>query len=175
MCACSVTSVMSDSLRPCGLPTRLFPWDSPGKNTGVGCHALLQGIFMTQWLNPHLLQLLHCREILYHKTHGKPSPPLGDPKSSTNYVAFSRTWEFHFPTSSLSLAIKQYFSKLVNLKGQKLDGLTLVCFSWLQWSFTPFIICLLDICFFVLFWFGLVHCTHILCPFFDWCFSLHWF
>ena len=32
-----------------------FPWDFPGKNTGVGCHFLLQGIFPTQRLNPHLL------------------------------------------------------------------------------------------------------------------------
>ena len=50
-------SVVSDSLRPHGLqPTRLLiPWDSPGKNTGVGCHALLQGIFPTQESNPHLL------------------------------------------------------------------------------------------------------------------------
>ena len=32
---------------------------SPGKNTGVGCHALLQGIFWTQGSNPHLLCLLH--------------------------------------------------------------------------------------------------------------------
>ena len=41
MCVCSVTSVISDSLRPHGLwSTRLLcPWDSPGKNTGVGCHA----------------------------------------------------------------------------------------------------------------------------------------
>ena len=40
-------SVLSDPLRPHGLyPTRLlYPWDSPGKNTGVGCHFLLQGIF----------------------------------------------------------------------------------------------------------------------------------
>ena len=29
------------------------PWDSPGKNTGVGCHTFLQGIFLTQGLNPH--------------------------------------------------------------------------------------------------------------------------
>ena len=42
-------SVMSDSLQPHGLwPTRLRPWDFPGKNTGVGCHFLLQGIFRTQ-------------------------------------------------------------------------------------------------------------------------------
>ena len=40
--------------------TRLLcPWDSPGKNTGVGCHAILQGIFLTQGSNPHLLNLLH--------------------------------------------------------------------------------------------------------------------
>ena len=31
------------------------PWDSPGKNTGVGCHFLLQGIFQTQGSNPYLL------------------------------------------------------------------------------------------------------------------------
>ena len=40
-------------------PTRLFcPWDFPGKNTGVGCHLLLQGIFPTQGSNPRLLYLL---------------------------------------------------------------------------------------------------------------------
>ena len=44
-CVCQVTSVVSHSLGPHGLqPTRLLcPWDSPGKNTGVGSHALLQG------------------------------------------------------------------------------------------------------------------------------------
>ena len=35
------------------------PWDSPGKNIGVGCHFLLQGIFLTQGLNPHLFRLPH--------------------------------------------------------------------------------------------------------------------
>ena len=48
---------MSDCLKPYGLyPTRLpCPWDSPGKNTGVGCRALLQGIFPTQGSNLCLL------------------------------------------------------------------------------------------------------------------------
>ena len=52
---------MSDSVRPHGLqPTRLLcPWDSPGKNAGVGCHFLLQGIFLTQGSN---LGLLHRQE-----------------------------------------------------------------------------------------------------------------
>ena len=63
MCACLVASVLSDSLRPHGLQcTRLLcPWDSLGKNTGVGCHALFQGIFPTQGSNSHLL---HCKWIL---------------------------------------------------------------------------------------------------------------
>ena len=46
------------------------PWDSPGKNTGVGSHSLLQGIFLTQGWNPYLL---HCRQILYYLNH-KGSP-----------------------------------------------------------------------------------------------------
>ena len=40
--------------------------DSPGKNTGVGCHALLQGIFPTQGSN---LGLPQCMWILYHLSH----------------------------------------------------------------------------------------------------------
>ena len=61
-------SVVSHSLWPHGLyRTRLLrPWDSPGKNTGVGCHCLLQGIFPTQGSNPGLL---HCRQTLYPLSH----------------------------------------------------------------------------------------------------------
>ena len=40
-------------------PRLLYPWNFPGKNTGVGCHFLLQGIFPTQGSNPHLLRLLN--------------------------------------------------------------------------------------------------------------------
>ena len=42
------------------------PWNSPGKNTGVGCYSLLQGIFLTQGSN---LGLPHCRQIFYHLSH----------------------------------------------------------------------------------------------------------
>ena len=61
-------SVLSNSLQLHGLqPTRLLcPRDSPGKHTGVHCHALLQGIFPTQGLNPGLP---HCRQVLYHLNH----------------------------------------------------------------------------------------------------------
>ena len=63
-------SVMSDSLRPHGLKptTFLSPWDFPGKSTGMGCHCLLQEIFLTQGLN---LGLPHCRQMLL------PSEPPG--------------------------------------------------------------------------------------------------
>ena len=49
----------------------LFPWDFPGENTGVRCHALLQGIFPTQGSNAGLL---HCRQILYCLSHAWFSP-----------------------------------------------------------------------------------------------------
>ena len=57
-------SVILNSLRSHGLYLArfLYPWNSPGKNTGVGCHSHLQGIFLTQGYNPGLL---HCRHILY--------------------------------------------------------------------------------------------------------------
>ena len=49
------------------------PQDNPGKNTGVGCHSLLQEIFPTQGSN---LGLLHCRQILYQLSH------LGSPNNA---------------------------------------------------------------------------------------------
>ena len=80
-------SVVSDSLRPHERqPTGLLcPWDSPGNNTGVGCHSLLQGVFLTQQSNPGLL---HCRQILYRLSYeaspkkcpsepGRPADTLG--------------------------------------------------------------------------------------------------
>ena len=54
----------------CSSPGSSVHGDSPGKNTGVGCHALLQGIFPTQGSNPGLP---HCRPILYRlSNHGSP-------------------------------------------------------------------------------------------------------
>ena len=63
----------------CSLPGSSVHGDSPVKNTGVGCHALLQGIFPTEGLNPGLL---HCRWILYQLSYqlslnGNHSPPMG--------------------------------------------------------------------------------------------------
>ena len=72
--------------------TRLLcPWDSPGKNTGVGCHALLYEIFPTQGLNPCLQHLLHWQE------DSLPLVPLGKPHTSGYLLPkpiFSRNMAF---------------------------------------------------------------------------------
>ena len=69
----------------------LCPWDSPGKNTRVGCHALLQGIFQTQGLNPGLL---HCRKILYHLSH-EGSPMLCSNHSRYFFTKKKKMKHFH--------------------------------------------------------------------------------
>ena len=61
----------------CGWDSVLCLWDSPSKNTGVGCHDLLQGIFPTQGSNPHLLCLLHWQTGSLPLSHqGKPFGPI---------------------------------------------------------------------------------------------------
>ena len=68
----SSTSVSSPSSCVCvshsvcdSMDCILFPWNSPGKNTGEGCHFLLQGIFLTQGWHPGLL---HHRWSLYRQS-----------------------------------------------------------------------------------------------------------
>ena len=60
--SCPIVCVPMD----CSLPASSVHENSPGENTGVGCHALLQGIFPTKGSIPRLLQ---CRRILYHLNH----------------------------------------------------------------------------------------------------------
>ena len=57
----------------CSLVRVLCSWDFPGKNTAVGCHFLLKGIFPTQGSNSRLLL---CRQILYHLSHFRSSTLL---------------------------------------------------------------------------------------------------
>ena len=78
VCVYSAVSVVSNSMQPYRQKsTRLLcPWDSPGKNTGVGCHAPLQSIVLTQGSNPCLLHLPHW-EVFRHWCHlGSPAPHL---------------------------------------------------------------------------------------------------
>ena len=71
ICACLVTPSCLTFCDIYGLyPARLLcSQNFLGKNIGVNCHFLLQGIFPTQGLNPHLLCLLCCRQILYLLSH----------------------------------------------------------------------------------------------------------
>ena len=66
-CAVLSCSVVSDcDPTDCSPPGSSVYGDSPGKNTEVGCHALLQGIIPIQGSNPGLL---HCRQILNQMSH----------------------------------------------------------------------------------------------------------
>ena len=77
--SCSVVS-FATPWAVCSLPGSSVHGDSPGKNTGVGCHALLQGIFPTQGSNPGLS---HCRQILYQLSHqGSPKNTYIPPRQS---------------------------------------------------------------------------------------------
>ena len=64
----------------------LCPWDFPGKNTGVGCHFLLQGIFPTQGSNPCLLHWQVNSFPLSH--HGSPESAIHIPISSPFWISF---------------------------------------------------------------------------------------
>ena len=109
-------SVVPNSWDPtdCMLPARfLCQWNFPGKNTGVGCHFLLQGIFPTQGSNPGLL---HCRHILYCLSHqGSPLMTLPLVKWITATVllirAFSKLFECPQRARSKSLEEGQEMAK----------------------------------------------------------------
>ena len=76
-CLCAVLCLVAQlcptlcNSMDCSLPSSSVHRDSPGKNTGVGCHAFLQRIFPTQGLNPGLL---HWGQILYHLSHQRSCP-----------------------------------------------------------------------------------------------------
>ena len=77
-CLSAIISVHAKSLQSCptlwiyGLPGSSLRGDSPTKNTGVGCHALFQGIFLTQGSGTRIFCI--SKQILYHWCYlGRPS------------------------------------------------------------------------------------------------------
>ena len=85
-------SVVFDSLQPRGWqPTRLLcPWDSQGKDTGVSCHFLLQGIFLTQGSN---LGLLHWQADPLPLNHLEdPTPPRMNPNVNYGLCVIMMWW-----------------------------------------------------------------------------------
>ena len=87
------------TLQPHGLwPTRLLcPWDSPGKNTGLGYHSLLQGGLPTQGLNPGLL---HCRQI--HSLLEVLSSPVQHRNTSLTWLTSEMSIQFFMHLSFFS-------------------------------------------------------------------------
>ena len=89
-CVLSHSVVQLCNPMDCSLPGSSVHGDSPGKNTGVGCHALLQGISPTQGSNP---DLPHWRWILYCLSHQG---------SSVKYkILLSRCWILYHDVISL--------------------------------------------------------------------------
>ena len=91
--------------------------NSPGKNTGVGCHALLQGIFPTQGLNPRLLWFLHYRWILYHWATRETHVGLGELKKRSNG---ENDWDHirltcHLPSHIFLKTIFRYSAKIYRI------------------------------------------------------------
>ena len=100
------------------LPTRLLrPWNFPGKSTGVGCHFLLQGIFLTQVSNPCLP---YCRQMLYCLSHQE-SPLLQHHSSKASILQHSAffTVQFSHPymTTGKTIALTRWtlVSKVMSL------------------------------------------------------------
>ena len=117
-CCCEVVSVVSDSVRPQRRqPTRLpHPWNSPGKNTGVGCHFLLQ-----------------CRKVKSESEVAQSCPTPSDPMdcslpgSSAHGIFQARVLEWvaiafpimkSYPLLSFSCLFSSAFSQKVGTGGQ---------------------------------------------------------
>ena len=106
-CCCCIVSVVSDSVRPHRWqPTRLLrPWDSPGKNTGVGCHFLLQ-----------------CMTVKSESEVAQSCPTLSDPMdcsppgSSVHRFSRQEYWS-GVPLASPPPLLKQLKSKVSLLSG----------------------------------------------------------
>ena len=113
-----VTQLCLILVTPWTLARRLLcPWKSPGKNTGVSSHSLLQGIFPTQGWN---LGLLHCRQILYCLSYQRsPCPRLFQFVFLFNYLFFYIYifffFIFYFLLKCSWLTVFQVHSKVIQL------------------------------------------------------------
>ena len=111
-------------LTDCKPARLLYPWNFPGKNTGVGCHFLLQVLSLTQGSN---LCLLHCRQIIYHLSH-KGSSNIEE--ETLKFYITSCSFCLHNSACSLQSLdnVGHIVSESVDLQNQELEliSLTLV-------------------------------------------------
>ena len=94
--------------------------DSPRKNTGGGCHALLQGIFPTQRSNPGLL---HCRQILYHLSY------QGSPRI-LEWVAFFKGSSWLRNWTGVSCSASRFFTSWATREALEAAYQTLISKWW---------------------------------------------
>ena len=108
----------------CSLPGSSVHGDSPGKNTAVGCHSLLQGMFPTQGSNP---ALPHCRWILYQLNH------QGSPRI-LEWVAYliSRWSSWSRNRTRVSCITCRFFTSWVNR--EDLTGKTNIKIKSVRWG-----------------------------------------
>ena len=100
--------------KDCNLPGSSVQWDSSDKNSGVGCHALLQRICPTQGSN---LGLLYCRQILYHLSHqGSPSV------LECVAYSFSRGTSWPRNRTGVSCIAGRFFTSWANREAPKITG-----------------------------------------------------
>ena len=122
-------------------PTRLpRPWDSPGKNIGVGCHALLQGFFCIQGSKLHLLLLLNWQVgplllVPCGKPRVGPSDQIRSDQSLSYVLLFATPWTAA-RQASLSITNFQSLLKLMSIESaiqsNHLPGLISFRMDWLD-------------------------------------------
>ena len=109
LCVCVSHSVVSDSLRPhrLQLSRLLCPWNSPGKNTGVGCHSLLQGIF-----RPRDQTQISCivGRFFNHLSHqGSPTSTIVNSLPPISHSILSKRNNFIIGVKDFKKILKDFF------------------------------------------------------------------
>ena len=122
LCLFAQSCLTPYDIMDCSPPGSSVHGDSPSKDTGVGCHALFQGTFLTQGSNPGLL---HCRQILYCLSHqGSPDHQGG------SSICFLMERDTIFVFCDTNLYFPQYFI-MKNFNREKLKEL---CVHYLDFT-----------------------------------------
>ena len=116
----------------------LCPWDFSGKNTGVGCHFLLQGIFLAEGSNLCFLCLLHCRQILYPLSH-QGSPQMSRTQSKSLHTENHENLSLR---EKMALSRHQhwddrysnYLVRILKQLSQKCFSFKVIMNAWNEWK-----------------------------------------
>ena len=112
--------------------------DSPGKNTGGVCHALLQGIFPIQGSNTGLL---HCRQTLYHLSYQGSPRTVRQPVNCLFFTQAASTWRLGSLSSRVAIVLKTLMTLISDTfpqteLWQHWSKRSLYCFTYLYITIT---------------------------------------